>query len=140
MTERKMIAVEITVYAPIEKAWAYWTEPKHITCWNNASDDWHTPHATNDLREGGTFLSRMEAKDGGAGFDFNGTYTQVIPLKEIAYTMEGGRKVTVLFEEHGEETHIIEHFEAEDENPVEMQQQGWQSILDNFKKYVESQK
>lgn len=139
MIEQKTITVQAAVHAPIETVWACWTEPKHIMCWNNASDNWHTPRATNDLREGGTFLSRMEARDKSAGFDFNGTYTKVIPLKEIAYTIEDGRKVNVVFESHGAETYIMESFEPEQENPEEMQRQGWQAILDNFKKYAESE-
>lgn len=130
--------METTVNAPIEKVWECWTTPEHIMQWNNASDDWHTPSATNDLREGGTFTCRMEAKDGSAGFDFGGKYTKVLEHKHIDYTMDDGRKVSITFDEHDGHTHITESFDPESENSVEVQQQGWQSILDNFKKYTES--
>jgi uncharacterized protein YndB with AHSA1/START domain len=132
------ITIETTVHAPIEKVWQYWTEPQHIMQWNNASDDWHTPRATNDLREGGTFVARMEAKDGSMGFDFGGTYTKVMEHKQIDFTMGDGRKVSVLFDSHDDHTHITETFDAESKNPPEFQRQGWQAILDNFKKYTES--
>jgi uncharacterized protein YndB with AHSA1/START domain len=132
------ITVETTVDAPIDAVWACWTEPEHIMQWNSASDDWHTPSATNDLREGGTFTSRMEAKDGSVGFDFGGTYTKVMEYKQIDYTMDDGRKVSVTFDGHGGHTHITETFDPESENSVEMQRAGWQSILDNFKKHAES--
>lgn len=138
MSDKTTVTVETTVHAPVVKVWKYWSEPAHIMKWNNASDDWHTPKADNDLREGGTFSSRMEAKDGSMGFDFGGTYTKVVPNKQIDYTMGDGRKVSVLFEEKGGDTHVTERFDAESENPVEMQRGGWQSILDNFKKYVEA--
>lgn len=106
--------------------------------WNNASDDLHTPHATIDLREGGRFLYRMEAKDGSVGFDFNGIFTNVIPLETIEYTIEGGRKVSVTFRSQGDVASITETFDAEDVNPIELQRQGWQAILNNFKKYTEA--
>jgi len=133
-----IITVEALVDAPVEKAWAYWTGPEHITQWNNASDNWHTPWAKNDLVPGGRFVSRMEAKDGSFGFDFGGVYDEVVVNKKIAYTMDDNRKVTVNFSESGTDTRIIEEFEAEDQHSAELQQQGWQAILDNFKKYVES--
>jgi uncharacterized protein YndB with AHSA1/START domain len=132
------ITVETTLDAPIETVWNCWTEPDCIMQWNSASDDWHTPSATNDLREGGEFTARMEAKDGSVGFDFGGKYTKVVEHKEIAYTMDDSRTVSISFDSHGGHTHIIETFDAETENSVEMQQAGWQSILDNFKKHVES--
>lgn len=140
MTEgtRAKITVATTVNVPVEKAWAYWTEPEHIVEWNNASADWHTPFAENDLRPGGHFLSRMEAKDGSFGFDFTGTYDEVIPLESIVYTLEDGRKVEITFTDQGHDTHIIETFEAEDENAIEMQRGGWQAILDNFRHYAEN--
>ncbi|MEH7128002.1 SRPBCC family protein [Neobacillus drentensis] len=131
------VTVKATVNAPVEKIWEYWTEPKHITKWNNASDDWHTPIAENDLTVGGKFLTRMEAKDGSFGFDFGGIYDEVKLNELISYTMGDGRKVTITFKAHGNETEVIETFDAETSNPVEMQQAGWQAILDNFKKYVE---
>ena len=138
MTNQSPITVETTVNAPIETVWEYWSEPGHITQWATASDDWHTPKATNDLKEGGTFTSRMEAKDGSAGFDFGGTYTRVLEYKQIEYTMDDGRSVSITFDGHGGHTHITETFDPESENPAEMQRGGWQSILDNFKKYTES--
>lgn len=135
---RTKITVEATVNAPVEKAWSVWTAPEHITKWSNASDDWHTPFAENDLRTGGKFLSRMEAKDGSMGFDFGGIYDDVTPNEKIAYTMGDGRRVTINFIANGNETRVVETFEAEDTNPIEMQRGGWQAIMDNFKSYVES--
>jgi uncharacterized protein YndB with AHSA1/START domain len=133
----QMITVENTVKAPVEKVWQYWTLPEHITKWNNASDDWHTPFAENDLRVGGKFLSRMEAKDGSFGFDFWGLYDEIKRNEVIASTLGDGRKMKVSFSPAGEGTRVVETFEAERTNPIEMQKGGWQAILDNFKKYVE---
>lgn len=132
------ITVESTVNAPVAKVWEYWTSPKHITQWNNASDDWHTPYAENDLRIGGKFISRMEAKDGSFGFDFKGVYDEVEENKTIVYTLEDGRKVAITFISEGGSTEITESFEAEDINSIELQQGGWQAILNNFKKHVET--
>ena len=132
------ITIEATVKAPVEKVWKFWTAPEHITEWNNASEDWHTPRAENDLRPGGKFLSRMEAKDGSFGFDFWGIYDEVVPNKVIAYTLGDGRKVRTVFSSAGNETTIVSEFEPENTNPIEMQRGGWQAILDNFKKYTES--
>ena len=137
-TKNKTITVETTVNAPVEKVWQFWTDPEHIIKWNNASDDWHTPHAENDIRTGGKFLSRMEAKDGSYGFDFGGTYDLVETHKLIEYTMGDNRKVRILFSSDGNKTIIKETFDPEDTNSLEMQQSGWQSILDNFRKYSES--
>ncbi|MGN8646761.1 SRPBCC family protein [Gracilibacillus sp. HCP3S3_G5_1] len=137
MQNSKKVTVEATVQAPVTKVWMYWTEPNHITKWNNASDDWHTPSAENDLTVGGKFVSRMEAKDGSAGFDFGGTYDEVKLYKVIAYTMDDGRKVIIHFRDQENETKIIETFDAETTQPIDSQQQGWQAILNNFKKYVE---
>lgn len=139
MTNTTPITVEATINAPLGKVWNYWTEPEHIMQWNAASDDWHTPSATNDLREGGSFTARMEAKDKSFGFDFGGTYTKVLEQKQIDYVMSDGRKVSISFEEHDGHTHVSETFDPESENPPEMQRQGWQSIMDNFKKYTEGQ-
>ena len=133
------ITVQATVNAPAEKVWTLWNEPAHITKWAAASDDWHTTRAENDIRTGGTFLSRMEAKDGSFGFDFGGTYDDVRPNEYIAYTMGDGRKVSVTFTPEGGSTNIVETFEPESENPREMQQGGWQAILDSFKQYAERQ-
>ncbi len=139
MSETKIsITVEATVNAPLEKVWKLWTTPEHIMKWNNASDDWHTPKAENDLRVGGKFLSRMEAKDGSFGFDFWGIYDEVKTNELIANTLGDGRKMKVVFTPQGNTTIVTETFEAEGENPVELQQQGWQAILNNFKKYAES--
>jgi uncharacterized protein YndB with AHSA1/START domain len=127
-----IISVQTTVNTPVEKAWEIWTTPIHITRWNNASEDWHTPTAINDLREGGKFSCRMEARDGSMGFDFEGTYDLVILNKKIGYTMSDSRRVIIEFTSQGNQTHIKETFEAETENSVELQQQGWQAIMDNF--------
>lgn len=131
------ITVAATVNAPVEKVWEFWSKPEHITKWNSPSDDWHTPHAENDLRVGGRFSSRMEAKDESFGFDFGGVYDEVETNELIAYTLDDDRKVKISFEANGQSTKVTETFEAEDINPVEMQQGGWQAILDNFKKYTE---
>jgi len=137
-TAATKITVETTVKAPVEKVWDFWSAPEHITKWNTASDDWHTPSAVNDLRTGGRFSARMEAKDGSFGFDFGGIYDTVQQHQLIEYTMGDGRKVSVRFDSKGSETHITETFEAEGTNPIEMQRGGWQAILDNFKKYTET--
>jgi uncharacterized protein YndB with AHSA1/START domain len=131
------ITIETKVLAPINKVWEYWTEPSHIVNWNAASDDWHTPHAENDLKVGGKFLSRMEARDGSFGFDFIGFYDEVVHHQNISYHMEDGRKVEVKFIDKGKETYIIEIFDPETENPRELQQEGWQMILNRFKTYTE---
>jgi uncharacterized protein YndB with AHSA1/START domain len=133
-----IIKVETVINAKVDKVWKLWNGPQHITKWNNASDDWHTPKAEVDLKEGGKFLSRMESKDGKMGFDFVGTYSRIVENKQIEYTMEDGRKVQVIFHENGNSTKVTESFDAESMNSVEMQKAGWQAILDNFKKYVES--
>lgn len=134
---RTRISVETIVNAPIYIVWEMWTNPEHIIKWNSASDDWHTPHAENDLRKGGKFLSRMEAKDGSTGFDFRGIYDEVKTNQLIEYTMEDGRKVRIVFTDLGDETKIQETFEAEDEHSIDMQREGWQSIMDHFKRYAE---
>jgi uncharacterized protein YndB with AHSA1/START domain len=137
--ENQSIAVTVQniVNAPVDKVWQFWTLPGHITKWNNASGDWHTTHAANDLRVGGSFSCRMEAKDGSLGFDFGGVYDEVTINELIAYTMDDGRKAKIVFSALGNQTKIVEMFEAENENPVELQKNGWQAILDNFKKYTE---
>ena len=118
------ITVETTITAPVEKVWAFYTDPAHIIRWNSASDDWHTPKAINDLRVGGVFHSRMEAKDGSAGFDFRGTYDEVILHKLIRYSMDDGRKVSVVFDDRSGSTHISVKFEPEMQNSIEMQRGG----------------
>lgn len=139
MEDKQIITIKAKVNASVEKVWRYWTEPEHIKKWNNASEDWHTPLAENDLRSGGKFLSRMEAKDGSFGFDFVGIYDEVELYKAIAYTLDDGRKVRINFTVRESFTEITEAFEAESTNSIEMQQSGWQAILDNFKKYAERQ-
>ncbi len=136
--EKTSITVGATINSAVEKVWKLWTDPIHIIHWNNASDDWQTTVAENDLRAGGKFFSRMEAKDGSTGFDFTGTYRKVEPNKLIEYTLDDGRNVQVSFASKGNTTTISSTFEAEQMNPVEMQRAGWQSILDNFKKYAEA--
>ncbi|UCS92008.1 SRPBCC family protein [Echinicola marina] len=132
------ITIKTTVHAPVEKVWRYWTEPEHITKWNAANDEWHCPNASNDLKKGGVFTARMEAKDGSMGFDFSGVYLDVVQEKLITYELEDGRNVRVIFKTEGDTSLIEETFDPESSNPVEMQKTGWQAILDNFKKYVES--
>lgn len=137
-TERKRIAVDATINAPVEKVWKLYTDPFSITKWNFASDDWQCTWAENYLRVGGRFVSRMEAKDGSHGFDFSGEYTRVEPNKYIEYTLDDGRKVMIEFIAQGDTTYVHEIFEAEETNPADMQKIGWQAIMDNFKKYVEN--
>ncbi len=136
--EKIQITVQTTINAPVEKVWKLWTSPEHITKWNNASEDWHTPYAENDLQAGGKFLSRMEAKDGSMGFDLIGTYDFITTNESMEYTLGDDRKVSINFTSAGAQTSIIETFEAETTHPIEFQKSGWQSILDNYKKHVES--
>jgi len=138
MEPSKKITVKATIHTRVEKVWKFWSQPEHIKKWNNASPDWHTPIAENDLRTGGKFLSRMEAKDGSFGFDFEGVYDEVTEHRYIHYTLGDGRTVSITFESDENETKITETFDPENQNPVEMQQAGWQMILDNFKKYTEA--
>lgn len=136
--ERTVVTVQATVNAPVEKVWEYWTQPDHITKWNYASDDWHTPWAKADLREGGEFSARMEAKDGSMGFEFGGVYNAFRPNEYLEYTMGDGRQCKVSFTADGNTTKVVESFDAENTHPVEFQKAGWQAILDNFKKYTEA--
>ncbi len=131
------ITVETTINAPLSRVWQAWNDPDAIKQWNAASDDWHTTRAAVDLRPGGKFSARMEAKDGSEGFDFVGTYTKVEPQKLIEYRMGDGREVTVEFIEQGNKVLVRETFDAESENPPEMQRAGWQAILDNFRSFCE---
>lgn len=131
------ITVEATVSANAKKVWNYYTLPEHITKWNFASDDWHCPDAENDLRVGGKLISRMESKDGSVGFDFEAVYDEVVDLKKIVYTIADGRKVKTEFNNQENKTKVTTTFEAESVNSIELQKTGWQSILNNFKKYVE---
>ena len=136
--EKTIITVKSSINAPVKKVWEYWTKPEHITQWNNASDDWHTPWAKNDLRVGGRFTARMEARDGSMGFEFGGTYDAIQSNEFISYTMDDGRKVDVTITSHGDMTTVTENFEAEETHSIEMQQGGWQAIMDNFRKYTEA--
>jgi len=136
-SEKTIITVKTLVNAPVEKVWNLWGDPKHIVQWSTASDDWHTARSENDLRVGGKFLSRMEAKDGSFGFDFSGQYDKVELHRQIEYTLDDERKVQISFASQENGTLVTETFEVESENPVELQQSGWQAIMDNFKKYVE---
>lgn len=138
LPRRTLITVEADVEQPVDKVWECWTMPEHITQWNYALEEWHSPHATNDLRAGGKFSSRMEAKDGSVGFDFAGEYDIVDEFEYIEYTLGDSRKVKVHFTPDGNHTKVVESFEAEDTNSIELQRTGWQAILDNFKKYAES--
>ena len=139
MDEKKTITVQAVIDAPVEQVWKLYTEPEHVMKWNNASNDWHTPRAENDLKVGGKFLYRMEAKDGSSGFDFDGTYEQVVANELIVYSISDGRKVEVTFtNDDNARTKMDTTFEAESTNPIEMQRDGWQAILNNFKIYVET--
>ncbi len=136
------ITVEVRINAPVANVWTYWVTPEHIMRWNAASEDWHTPSATNDLRVGGTFTSRMEAKDGSMGFDFSGTYTELVPHVLMAYRLGDGvdaRAVRVVFKPEDATTIVRETFTPETTHPIEAQRSGWQSILNRFKSYVETQ-
>jgi uncharacterized protein YndB with AHSA1/START domain len=136
MTTNTKVTVSATITAPVQKVWDAWNNPEDIKRWNTAHPEWHCPSSENDLREGGSFKHRMEARDGSFGFDFGGIYDKVVLHKEIVYTMSDGRTVTTLFEENADTVTITSTFDAESENPVEFQQQGWQAILNNFVQYV----
>ncbi|MDF2869221.1 MAG: hypothetical protein K0R05_796 [Anaerocolumna sp.] len=137
MSNRQTITIKATVNAPVEKVWRSWNEPEHIKKWNSASEDWHTTASENDLKAGGRFRSRMEAKDGSFGFDFSGTYDEVKLHETITYTLDDDRKVSIIFMSKDKQTEITVAFEAEETNPIKMQEEGWQAILNNFKKYTE---
>ncbi|MBK6505169.1 MAG: SRPBCC family protein [Ignavibacteria bacterium] len=132
------ITVETEVNAGIKKVWDYWTNPLHIVHWNFASDDWHCPSAENDPRVGGSFKYNMASRDGKFSFDFEGIYNEIETEKMIAYELGDGRRVTILFTDLGNKSKIVETFDPENTNPMEMQRGGWQSILDNFRKYTEN--
>ena len=134
----KDITIKASIDAGLVKAWQFYTLPEHIKHWNQASPDWHTTHVTNDMRMGGRFLWRMEAKDGSFGFDFCGTYTEVVLNQRIGYTLDDARKVTIEFAGNANDMYIILTFEPETENPIELQRNGWQAILDSFKHYAET--
>lgn len=131
------ISIETLVHGDLEAAWQAYTDPQAIVQWNTASPDWHSPRSQVDLREGGRFSTRMEAKDGSMGFDFEGTYTRVVPGRLIEYRMDDGREVATRFAREPAGVRIQVDFDAESQNPAEMQRQGWQAILDSFGRYVE---
>ena len=144
--ENNKITIQTTINVPIAKVWEYWNEPQHIKEWAFASDTWEAPHAENDLRVGGKFMTRMQEKGTNNGFAFGGVYTNVIEYKTIEYDMskepneENSRHVAIEFEETPMGVKVTQSFDPENENPIEMQKQGWQTILDNFKKYTEEHK
>lgn len=135
---RTKIKIETVIARQAHQVWDAWTQPAHITKWNFAADDWCCPSAANDLKVGGRYCARMEAKDGSFGFDFEATYDEVVPLKKLAMTLGDGRSAITTFEQNGDKTKVTTVFEAEDQNPVDLQRDGWQAILNNFKKYVEA--
>lgn len=134
------ISIEATIKADRQKVWDFWTNPEHITKWNFASDDWHCPKAENELKAGGKYYTRMEAKDGSFGFDFEAIYDEVLDKQKMTYTLTDGRQVSTYFKSIHNATKVTTIFDAEKGNSAEMQKQGWQAILDNFKKYIESTK
>jgi uncharacterized protein YndB with AHSA1/START domain len=136
-TSDNKITIQATVLANSEKVWDCYTSPNHITGWNFADDSWHCPAASNDLRPGGKYSARMEAKDGSFGFEFEAIYNEIVPLKKIVYTMTDGRQATVLFEAGDNQTEVTVIFDPETQNPIDLQRDGWQAILNNFKKYAE---
>ncbi len=136
--EATKITIHATISAGIQKVWNYYTQPEHITKWNFASPDWHCPSASNDMRNGGKYTARMEAKDGSFGFEFEATYSEITENQKFVYIMPDGREVSVSMNEDNHLTDITICFDAETENPVDLQRAGWQAILNNFKNYVEN--
>lgn len=134
---QEKITVKATVSADKQKVWDYYTQPEHITKWNFADPSWHCPSATNDLKVGGRYVARMEAKDGSFGFDFDAIYTEINQGQSFTYEF-GGRLATVEFKETNGQTGVTVTFDPETENSIELQRNGWQAILDNFKKYMET--
>lgn len=138
MSNKTTLHIEATINATIQTIWEFWTDPSHITQWNQASSDWHCPKATNDLKPGGRFTSTMAAKDGSMSFEFGGIYDTITTHHLIEYTLDDGRQVKVVFSSQSDKVLIESDFEPEASNPHEMQQAGWQAILDSFKHYVEA--
>lgn len=136
--EAKKITIQATIDAPVTKVWDYWTKPEHITGWNFASDDWQCPNATNDVRVGGRYMARMEAKDGSFGFDFEAIYDEVVANNRLVYTMTDGRQVATEFKDQDGRTGVTTTFDADPTHDAEMQRAGWQAIMDNFKRYAET--
>lgn len=131
------ITIQAVVAADRQKVWNCYTQPEHITKWNFATDTWHCPAASNDMRVGGKYLARMEAKDGSFAFDFEAVYNEIVDGEKFTYTMPDNREIQVSFEKMDDKTRVTVTFDPENENPVELQRSGWQSILDNFRKYAE---
>ena len=136
--EATKITIHATISAGIQKVWNYYTQPEHITKWNFATPDWHCPSASNDMRIGGKYTARMEAKDGSFGFEFEATYSEITENQKFVYIMPDGREVSVSINEDNHLTNITVCFDAETENSVELQREGWQAILNNFKNYAEN--
>jgi uncharacterized protein YndB with AHSA1/START domain len=134
---KTVITISATINAPIEKVWKCWTTPEDIMQWNQASPDWHCPASAVDLKISGKFSATMAAKDGSFAFDFWGTYDDIIENELIMVTMGDGRKWKTTFASNGDVTEVVESFEAENQNPIEMQQGGWQAILNSFKAHTE---
>jgi uncharacterized protein YndB with AHSA1/START domain len=132
------ITIQAIISADSKKVWDYYTQPEHITKWNFATDDWQCPSASNDMRVGGKYSARMEAKDGSFGFDFEATYNEIVEGQKFTFTMPDNREVNVIFNRLDDKSEVIVTFDAETENPIEMQRDGWQAILNNFKKYTET--
>lgn len=132
------ITIHTIIHSTLDQVWHHWTTPSSVQGWNHASDDWHTPQATNDLQVGGRFSYTMAAKDGSMSFDFWGTYKEITPQAEILSEIGDGRSMQVLFSQTQDGVQVTETFQPENQNPIEMQRMGWQAILDNFKKYVET--
>lgn len=131
------ITIQSIINAKKKKVWDYYTLPVHIVNWNFADPSWHCPHAENDLRIGGRYSARMEAKDGSFGFDFEAIYKEIIDEKQFKYEFDG-REAAVIFKSLGDQTEVEINFDSETENPIELQKNGWQSILNNFKNYTEA--
>ncbi len=131
------ITIQAVVAADRQKVWDCYTQPEHITKWNFATDTWHCPAASNDMRVGGKYLARMEAKDGSFAFDFEAVYNEIVDGEKFTYTMPDNREIQVSFEQTDDKTRVTVTFDPENENPVDLQRSGWQSILDNFRKYAE---
>lgn len=131
------IIIQSTIAADKQKVWDYYTLPEHITKWNFADSSWHCPTATNDLKIGGRYFARMEAKDGSFGFDFEAIYSEIVDGEKFSYDF-GGRHATIKFKDQNEKTEVTISFDPDTENPIDLQRNGWQSILNNFKKYTES--
>jgi uncharacterized protein YndB with AHSA1/START domain len=138
LSDKNVVRVSVNVNVPLKLAWEIFAEPDHIVNWNFATEEWHCPSATNDLRLNGSFSWRMEARDGSMGFDYAGKYNTVAEFEHIELSLDDGRKVWITFSEHDDQVEVAETFEIEDENAAEMQKIGWQNILNNYRSYAES--